>query len=330
MNARRFFSRAKRDLYFATAPWCNHVINLLWHHRVSGLYMPKVLYIETTNHCNAHCIMCPHDKMERERNHMEWDLFTRIIDQCADFEGCGLRIFLHKDGEPLMDPLLLERIDYAGKVLKRSTIHFNTNASLLGEDKIEQILRSPLDSITFSVDGASAETYNKVRVGLKYDTVRANVEAYLQKRGESRRGPRVILQMVMSRENQHEAEEFRRQWRGKADFVFIKPMHNFLVQGTALHGGDVGPVQSARCSMPFHVMLLYQNGDAGLCCWDFDHIRKLGNVLDSTLLDMFASDAYAEVRRAMKRKDCARIAPCNACSQIYGHDGPMWVSAGKG
>jgi hypothetical protein len=329
MNLKALLQGVKRDLYFAAVPWCNYPINLFWHHRLSGQYIPKVLYIEGTNCCNARCIMCPHEKMTRPRGHMEWDLFRGIVDQCAQFEGRGLRLFLHKDGEPLMDPLLFDRIEYAGKALRRSTLHFNTNAALLDEEKCERILGSGLNSITFSVDGGSAETYERIRAGLKYEAVRSNIERYFRLRGGPRRGPRVILQMVMNRDNRHEVDAFRRQWEDRADAVFIKPMHNFLVQGTALCGGDVGQVQVARCTMPSHVMLFYQNGDVGLCCWDFDHIRKLGNARDGSLLELFNSDAYAEVRRAMQRKDCAGISPCCSCSQIYGHDGPMWAPRGR-
>lgn len=325
-RAQPYARRIKSWLYFATAPYGNYAINLVWHRRFTRSFIPKVLYLETTNHCNAHCIMCPHDKMTRPRGQMPWALFTKIIDECATFEGRGLRIFLHKDGEPLLDPLLFDRIRYVKQKLGRSRVHFNTNASLLDAAKAEQILQSPLDSMVLSVDGASPETYGKIRVGLQYEIVKANIEQFFEKKRARPSQLEVIMQMVVGRENHHEVKRYRELWEGRADRIVFKPMHNFLVQGTALHGGAAGNVQRQRCSMPFHVMLIYANGDVGLCCWDFDNIARLGNVRESDLLAVYNQPGFAAIRRAMRAGDCAMVRPCNMCSQIYGQDGPMWAA----
>lgn len=324
MTTQRFFTSLRSFAYFAGLPWINYVLNAWYRHRFSKRFMPRVLYIETTNHCNAHCVMCPHDKLTRPRGVMPWVIFMKIIDDCVSFEGRGLEIFLHKDGEPLMDPQLFERIAYVKRTLTRSHVHFNTNASLMTDDKIERILDSELDSITFSVDGASESTYSQIRVGLDYEKVKANVERFLAQKAARGSRLHVTLQMVLSRENAHEADAYRRLWEGRVDRVFVKPMHNFLVQKTAYKGGEVGSVQLARCGMPFHVMLFYSNGDAGLCCWDYDEIMKLGNVMDSSVLDLFNNEQYGKVRMAMKAMKCGDIRPCNICSQIYGHDGRVW------
>jgi len=315
--------KLKRGVYFAATPWCNVPINLIYHHRLSRRYVPECIYIETTNYCNAHCIMCPHDKMKRPRGHMEWEIFVRVIGQCSAFEGRGLKVFLHKDGEPLMDPLLFRRIRFAKDTLKRSLVHFNTNAMLLTEDKVDHILESPLDSIVFSVDGASRDTYENVRRGLDYDVVTHNIDRFFARKAEMGRGPRAFMQMVVSKSNLHEVAAYQERWGEKADGILFKPMHNFLVQGTALFGGDVGSRQISRCTMPFHVLLVYQNGDIGLCCWDYDHLVDLGNVSDGSLLDLYNSQAFSRIRRAMKRKSCGDLSPCNVCSQIFGRDGPQ-------
>ncbi|MBI3987178.1 MAG: radical SAM protein [Lentisphaerae bacterium] len=324
-NLHQLLGRIRSAIYFGSIPWCNYAINPLQHGRWTGRFIPKSLYIETTNHCNAHCMMCPHDKMDRKRGHMDWAVFTKIVDECAGFEGRGLNLFLHKDGEPLLDPRLFERIAYARGKLPRSRIHFNTNAALLDADKAEKILRSGLTSIVCSVDGASPETYETIRQGLRYESVRSNVEAFLERKRAAGVSLRVILQMVVGRENRHEMELYRRLWTGKADAIVFKPMHNFLVQGTALRGGEIGAQQLARCTMPFRVMLIYWNGDVGLCCWDYNHSVSLGNVRENGLLELYNSPVFARARVAMQRKSCADFKPCNICSQIYGHDGPLWT-----
>ena len=80
--------------------------------------------------------------------------------------------------------------------------------------------------------------------------------------------------------------------------------------GTLLSAAIDGLARSAR-------------GDAGLCCWDYDHLIPPGNVRDDTLLDLYNGAAFAAVRGAMIRRACSDLRPCNTCSRIYGLDDPL-------
>ncbi|MFC1633822.1 radical SAM/SPASM domain-containing protein [Planctomycetota bacterium] len=319
---RRKLRRLKSEVYFAL-PFRNYMINAFKHAQISGLYVPKVIYIEVTNQCNAKCYMCPHENMKRGRGHMPWHIFKKIIDESRQFEGRGLKFILHKDGEPLMDPLLFKRIAYIKEVMKKSAVHFNTNAMLLDGDHISHILRSPLDSITFSVDGASAETYERIRRGLKYDVVRSNVDNFFRKKKQSKSRIHVIMQMVVNEHNMHERAEYEKLWSGKADEIAFKNMHNFLVQKTSIHGSGLSKKQLTRCLMPFLIMTFYWNGDVALCCWDYDNMTQLGNIEKDSLLRIFNNTTFRQIRDAMRRMDCKAIKPCNICSQIFGMDSPF-------
>lgn len=327
MNVGRFikdgFQKLKTRIYFVV-PFHNYLINPVRHKKISGLYIPKVIYMEVTNQCNARCYMCPHEKMQRERGYMPWHIFQRIVDESKEFEGRGLNFILHKDGEPLLDPLLFKRINYIKAELKRSKVHFNTNAMLLNKSNIINILNSSLDSITFSIDGASRETYEKIRIGLKYDTVIENVNNFLKKKSELKKDIHVTMQMVVDRTNMHEVEEYERLWGDKADRIFCKDMHNFLVQKTSVYGDSLSDKQVRRCMMPFLAMLFFWNGKVGLCCWDYDNTLELGNIENESLLDIYNNKEFTKIRKAMRGKDCKQVKPCNICSQIYGNDGPPW------
>ena len=320
---RRRLQRLRASVYFATVPWCNYGINAFWHHRFTRGYIPKSVYLEVTNRCNARCVMCPHEKMQRPRGHMPWEVFQRIVEECASFEGRGLSLFLHKDGEPLMDPQLFERIAYARQRLPRSRLHFNTNAALLDAAKAEALLQSPLDSVVFSVDGASTETYEAIRVGLSYAQVTANIQAFFRLKRERGSRLHVTLQMVVNPSNRHEVARYREEWGGLADRVVFKPMHNFLVQGTSVHGAGLNARQVSRCKMPFKEMFIYWNGDVALCCWDYDHLAPAGTVMTQPLLAIYNGPRFEAVRRGMRQMDCRRLHPCAVCSQIYGQDNPL-------
>ncbi len=74
------------------------------------------------------------------------------------------------------------------------------------------------------------------------------------------------------------------------------------------------------CDQPFKTMLIYRNGDVGLCCWDYDNFANLGNVTEDSMVDVYNNEKFRTIRAAMVKMDCGDIIPCNRCSQIYGQD----------
>ena len=47
------------------------------------LQFPVALDIETTNLCNLDCFFCPRKEAHKGEGLMEYELFTRIVDECA-------------------------------------------------------------------------------------------------------------------------------------------------------------------------------------------------------------------------------------------------------
>ncbi len=297
-----------------------YYLNHIRKYAKKNKHIPRVLYIETTNLCNARCRMCPHEKMKRERGNMSWELYTKIIDECETFEGDGLQINLHKDGEPLLDQLIFKRIKYAKQKLKKSCIRLNSNTMLLDEEKAKKLLNSDIDEVTFSVDGASKETYEKIRIGLKYDIVKENIERFFELRKSSSSNVRVIMQMVVEENNRYEIEEYKKMWLGKTDIVYMKAMHNFLDMGTSIKTSELEKKQMKFCKQPFDFMMIYWDGRVGLCCWDYDNIANLGDVGEDRLIDIYNNGKFKTIRMAMIRMDCRKIKPCNRCATIYGMD----------
>lgn len=84
---------------------------------------PKLVRIETTNACNARCVICPHPDLQRPITHMDSALFERVIDECAA-EGCR-QVHLHNFGEPLMDQTI-EECFYPRAAAFPRLVHANT------------------------------------------------------------------------------------------------------------------------------------------------------------------------------------------------------------
>src|SRR5436190_10643589 len=79
---------------------------------LTALQHPEVRY-ETTDHCNATCIMCPRDLHKNGREHgvMDVELYKKSIDEVTRLGA--KRIVLTGFGEPLMDKTLAEKVAYA-------------------------------------------------------------------------------------------------------------------------------------------------------------------------------------------------------------------------
>ena len=124
--------------------------------------------IETTNICNATCIMCPREKMDRLEGIMDMDLFKRIVDECKALGATS--VFLGGFGEPLMDTLIVDRVRYVKQ--KGLFCNFISNGSLWDEKLAREFIEAGLDEIRFSFYGQNKETYEEIHRGLNYEITR--------------------------------------------------------------------------------------------------------------------------------------------------------------
>jgi len=282
---------------------------------------PKSLYIETTNHCNAHCPMCPHDQMKRKRGIMTWSLFEKIIMNCKDLNLEETTIYLHKEGEPLLDPTIFDKVRYIKRELPNlKKLVLNTNAMLLTEENAIKLLESGLDTVFFSVDGASKESYKKLRKGLEYKIVVKNLKHFFEIKGQYNSPVHSVMQMLIYNDNADEAIAYREQWQDLADELFFKEMHNYLDAGMSEMTEVTSDKQQNICHEPYENMVIYWNGDVGICCWDYDGFANVGNLRDASIIEVFNNSKYKIIRQKMAGYKAREIEPCSRCLRVFGQD----------
>ena len=148
---------------------------------------PVELIIEITSFCNLECIMCPRVNMKRNKQgYMEIELFRSIIDQIKDhvelvYLSGGL-------GEPLAHPRFGDMIRYC--VSNNVRVGVSTNATLLRPKQINEMLDASPDLVLLSLDGATKETHEAIRVGSVFETTMGYVERFLEEK--VRRGTEVV------------------------------------------------------------------------------------------------------------------------------------------
>jgi MoaA/NifB/PqqE/SkfB family radical SAM enzyme len=172
--------------------------------------LPSFVQIEPVGQCNLRCRMCPIQfRADGTPNNppafIEYGAFCGVIDQFP-----GLReLHLQGMGEPLMHPRFFDMVRYA--VARNIKVSTNTNLMLLSERRAEECVDSGLHAMFVSLDGASAETYEFIRVRARFDRVLRNIRRLMDaKRRRGNATPDVTLVAVAMRRNLHELADLVR------------------------------------------------------------------------------------------------------------------------
>lgn len=159
----------------------------------------RLFQIEPSMECNLHCIMCPWSNILTKGAIMSLDTFESIAENFNN----SMEIDLTGGGEPLLNPLL----DYMVTRAKLSDcqVGFSTNATLLTHEKAKKLIDAGLDWIAFSIEGATAETYERIRKGGIFARVLDNMQYVAElKRSTGNNRPKTMIFFVMMKDNIHE------------------------------------------------------------------------------------------------------------------------------
>ena len=275
--------------------------------------------VEPSNLCNSRCAMCPYPKMVRPKKVMGMELFKKIVDDCFSE---GIRNFnLNFYNEPFLDPLLFERVKYMkSKGLK---VSFFSNASVLNESMHEKIFESGIDTISFSVDGAKKETYEKIRIGLDFDKTVRNVLSLLEAKNErGLKKPKIRVVFVKQKLNENELEEYKKFWSDKVGSIVISTDDNR--NENSKYFKSVAGKKPFPCKQIWTEIIAMSNGKVALCCVDADGSVTLGDFNKQTLKEIWESDKFRKIRKLHLNYEADKIPLCKNCLHSYRMNLKSW------
>ncbi|MBU1136568.1 MAG: radical SAM protein [Nanoarchaeota archaeon] len=270
--------------------------------------LPTEITIELTNICNLHCIMCPHDKMKRKQGFMDFNLFKKIIDQVkSHVEIVDLDLF----GESLMNPEAFKMIKYCKSKGLKTLV--NSNMTHMNEEKCKKLINSGLDMLTISFDGATKETYEKVRKGANYEQTLQNIKTFLKLKGQGK--PHTRIQMIYMTHTESEAKKFLEIWKKtNADLVRIKPFINLDREKKFYAIEHLKQKQNERpCIYLWRNLSVYWNGDVVPCCDDYDSMYVVGNVNKKPIKEIWNDKPLVELRRKHIQGKQNLVRLCKEC-----------------
>jgi radical SAM protein with 4Fe4S-binding SPASM domain len=286
---------------------------------------PETAMIEPTNLCNLACPTCPTGTGKiKPLPQMTLERFEHALDAL----GPRVRnLALWNYGEPLLNRDLPKMIDRAKRTGVR-VVKVSSNVHFLDGERGAALLRSGLDVLILSVDGASQETYATFRKDGDFDRVgRAVVWLCAEKKRLGLEKPRIELQFIVMRHNEHELPAMRqlaRTWG--VDRLRIKtvgaddPETKNLVPAERLLSryqadGETPNVRHPFCTMPWDHAVVNVDGSVTPCCYlrpDMGDAFVMGNIFESEFSTIWRGERYRAFRSAML--DGRKSLPvCNRC-----------------
>ena len=276
-------------------------------------HWPDIVQIESTNLCNAKCVFCPRDEMHRRQGVMDFELFRKVVDECAALGITHVRV--HNYGEPFLDRELVEKVRYA-KSKGIAEVGMISNGSLITEEIARGMIDAGLDAINISVDAAGKEVFESTRLHLKYDDVIGNIRTLARLRNESgRTHPKLILSFVRQN-NSADEQAFIDEWRQVADKIHITDLHNWA--GTLNDHTDV----QFPCYRLWLTFTVLWDGRVSMCCADFDGRHIFGDLRSQTIAEVWNDPLYRAARRQHLESGGPGI--CRS-SDLPKKDSPLWI-----
>lgn len=273
---------------------------------------PTHVDLETSSACNLRCPMCytVTDEFKElvSRQHMDFDLFKKLVDECASYKS-NFSIRLSWRGEPFLNPKFYEMVRYAKEkgIKEVSTL---THGGFLNEEKFEELLEAGLDWISFSVDGMG-ETYEKIRNPLKFDETVAKIKAYNEiKKKHNSVKPVIKVQGVWPAVEESDAKKFIETFEPITDQVASGELRDCLRSDTDIqYIENYGP-----CPVLYQRLTIGSDGMAKLCYNDEMGQVDVGDANKETLYGIWHGKKLQKARDIhLKKMGVKELAPCKWC-----------------
>jgi len=288
-------------------------------------FLPVYLDIEPNNTCNFSCPHCQVPHWSKEKIYLSKEDFTRIIDQFPNL----LQIKLQGMGEPLLNKDLIDMLEIGEA--RDIDMYFISNGSIMNDEIIERLLRLRRTRITFSIDGATRETFEEIRKGGNFERVTENIARLTSARGKASK-PEITCWTVVTRKNVDELADivrlarrlaldkitiqtFLTDWgkdsmREFTDALRVKDETSRLEEAIASAirtakeiGMDIDInykdylSKKHKCEWPWMSAFIASNGDVVPCCIiaDSDTVN-MGNVFKEDFKEIWNSKDYQRLR----------------------------------
>ncbi|MDL2280640.1 SPASM domain-containing protein [Selenomonadales bacterium OttesenSCG-928-I06] len=277
---------------------------------------PIEVTIETTGRCNARCIFCPHNELDRKNLDMSDDLFMRIIEGLEEIPREHIfYISPFKVNEFLMDKEIFAKIEIINERLPNAYIRLFSNFNAATEADILKICQiKNLSDIDISINSLDSEEY-KALMGLNLARTLNNIFKFLEC---IRQQPITINKNKITLSRVAQSPETDQRFLKSFSDIFEK--YSDLVIPQVIPRGEwidfmpnEKPLRQEQSCMRWADVNICCTGIVAFCCMDGRGAYPLGDVRENTILEIYNQPSYRRLREERLLKN--QVVPCKYCSQ---------------
>ena len=238
---------------------------------------PPMIHVEITTDCNYKCPFCAQARETRPSKYISRDVFDRLV---AELKAMSYHssVVLYVDNEPFMHPDLMYFCEKVSRDLPLADYSVQTNGSLVSREHIaflNGLERPPL----FLIDDYTPDK-----------EITSRIRGWLAACPGSRLDKRTLF--------------LDRSWGEK--------LSNFAgnARGTGAPSAWYGDMV---CTWPFLSMFLDTDLKAFLCCFDYHHSTLMGDLNVQSIMDVWTSHKYRDLRSLMLETQRKTIPLCKGC-----------------
>ena len=317
----------------------------------SLIISPRSIQIETTTRCNLKCTHCEISYWTEPAADLKLPDFERILNHLPKLK----RVELTGIGEPFMNR---DFFDIVALLKARNVrISMTDNFTMMTEKVARRIIELGVDRIAISLDGATKETFEKVRVGSNFEMVTRNVRRLVELQRElGRRKPEILINFVVTADSFREAPAIvdvahelgvrvvqldcvktfdktenlatnseAAEFSASLDKAFERALvHGIIVKW--MYFEQNVPIE--QCTRAWNRNFVTRDGYVHPCCLTTQtgdraaqNRRSLGNLVDSPFEEIWNSAAFTTLRKNMK--DGVLPYACHQCPSYTGRPDPV-------
>ncbi|MBI5598494.1 MAG: radical SAM protein, partial [Deltaproteobacteria bacterium] len=291
---------------------------------------PSIAYFDATNICPLSCPLCPTGQKDggAPRGTMTMETFKRIYDEVGPYL---YELHLYNWGEPLLNRGLVDMIRYAKKDYNPNIV-ISTTLSKIPREWALEVMRSGVDMISVSIDGATQETYGKYRVGGRFDEVIGTL-SYISgvKKAEGLKKPRLRWQFIPMKHNEKEIEAARKraaeigvEFRTHRVRINVSSFDNKDLSSLVAENRDWLPEnpkyirygkkqQRPVCKYLWDRVVFNWDGSVAPCCKIYNRADSFAEAVRGDFMEIWNAASYVKAREIFNGKQADKGFVCQRC-----------------
>jgi radical SAM protein with 4Fe4S-binding SPASM domain len=270
--------------------------------------IPKELYLELNNTCNHKCIFCSNEKMTRSKENIDKELAKRIMREAHQLGVTDISFFA--TGEPFLVSDLDFYIKYS-KEIGFKYVFLTTNGALAKPKLAKKVIDAGLNSIKFSVNAGTRESYKAVHGRDDFIEVVKNIKWIYEYKEENNIDLKLYSSMVPNPQNIGEYNSLMSNI-GKFldDEIHQRECSN--QGGNMLENNEITEInpdsilgtlrqnqyqEKKICPDPFNRIVVSSEGYLTACVVDYQNSLIISDLSKSSLKESWNNEKYLELRK---------------------------------